>query len=115
MNAPAPDDGRHDGHDSRHDGQLDDLSRRLTQALQILDLEIDYPLLLGLAADTSRAVGPDGGPISTFLVGYAACLPEVLVMPATTDAVERAVGVAREATRKTGDGGIEDGWANTAQ
>ena len=115
MNAPAPDDGRHDGHDSRHDGQLDDLSRRLTQALQILDLEIDYPLLLGLAADTSRAVGPDGGPISTFLVGYAAGMTSTSDKRSVTDAVERAVDVARQATRKTGDGGINDGWANTAQ
>ncbi|TFD92702.1 hypothetical protein E3T61_06255 [Cryobacterium lactosi] len=108
MNAPVPDDGR-------PDGRLDDLSRRLTQALQILDLDVDYPLLLGLAADTSRAVGPDGGPISTFLVGYAAGLTSTSDKQSVTDAVQRAVDVARQATRKTGDGGIDDGWANTAQ
>jgi hypothetical protein len=95
--------------------RLDDLSRRLTQALQILDLEVDYPLLLGLAAETSRAVGPAGGPISTFLVGYAAGMTSTSGKQSVTDAVERAVGVAGQATRKTGDGGIDDGWANTAQ
>ena len=94
---------------------LDDITRRLTQALQILDLEVDYPLLLGLAADTSRAVGPDAGPISTFLVGYAAGMTSTSGTQAATDAVERAVGVARQATEKTGDGGVEDGWAHTAQ
>ena len=104
MNAPANDTGR-----------LDDLSRRLTQALQILDLDIDYPLLLDLAAETTRAVGPAGGPISTFLVGYAAGMTSTSDKQSTTDAVEHAVGVARQATRKTGDGGIDDGWANTAQ
>ncbi|ASD21605.1 MULTISPECIES: DUF6457 domain-containing protein [Cryobacterium] len=104
MNAPENDTGR-----------LDDLSQRLTQALQILDLKVDYPLLLDLAAETTRAVGPAGGPISTFLVGYAAGMTSTSSKQATTDAVERAVGVARQATRKSGDGGIDDGWANTAQ
>ena len=94
---------------------LDDITRRLTQALQILDLEVDYPLLLGLAADTSRAVGPDAGPISTFLVGYAAGLTSTSGKQAATEAVERAVEVAKQATEKTGDGGVEDGWAHTAQ
>ena len=108
MNAPTPD-------GDRHDGRLDDLSRRLTQALQILDLEVDYPLLLGLAAETTRAVGPDGGPISTFLVGYAAGMMSTSDKQSVSDAVERAVDVARQANRKTGDGGIDDGWANTAQ
>lgn len=108
MNAPTPDGGR-------HDGQLDDLSRRLTQALQILDLEVDYPLLLSLAAETARAVGPDGAPISTFLVGYAAGMTSTSDKQSVTGAVEHAVDVARQATRKTGDGGINDGWANTAQ
>jgi hypothetical protein len=98
--------------DSRH---LDDLTHRLTQALQILDLQVDYQLLLKLAAETAQAVGPDGGPISTFLVGYAAGSTGTSGKQAATDSVERAVGVARQATRKTGAGGIDDGWANTAQ
>jgi len=104
----APDDGR-------PDGRLDDLSRRLTQALQILDLDVDYPLLLDLATDTTRAVGPEGGPISTFLVGYAAGMTRTSDKQSVTDAVERAVTVARQATAKTGDGGVDDGWVNTAQ
>jgi hypothetical protein len=116
MNAPAPDNARADGQpDGRPDGRLEDLSRRLTQALQILDLEVDYPLLLGLAAEASRAVGPDGAPISTFLVGYAAGTTSPSGKQAAAEAVERAVGVARQATEKTGDGGVEDGWAHTAQ
>jgi len=112
MNAPASDDDRPD---DRLNDRLDDHSRRLTQALQILDLEVDYALLLGLAADTSRAVGPDAGPISTFLVGYAAGMTRTSDTQAATDAVERAVDVARAAIRKTGDGSTDDGWANTAQ
>ncbi|WEO78584.1 DUF6457 domain-containing protein [Cryobacterium sp. SO2] len=96
-------------------GRLDDLSRRLTQALQILDLDVDYPLLLGLAAETARSVGPDGGPISTFLVGYAAGMTRTSGKQAVTEAVQRAVEVATQATRNTGDGGRDDGWAHTAQ
>lgn len=94
---------------------LDDLSQRLTQALQILDLEVDHALLLSLADETTKAVGPGAGPISTFLVGYAAGMTSTSGKQESTDAVARAVDVARQATRKTGDGGIDDGWANTAQ
>ncbi|ANP72058.1 DUF6457 domain-containing protein [Cryobacterium arcticum] len=94
---------------------LDDITRRLTQALQILDLDVDYALLLGLAAQTSRAAGTDAGPISTFLVGYAAGMTSTSGKQAAVEAVERAVGVAKQATEKTGDGGVEDGWAHTAQ
>jgi len=94
---------------------LDDLSRRLAQALQILDLEVDHDLLLSLADTTTKAVGPGGGPISTFLVGYAAGMTSTAGTQESSDAVERAVSVARQATEKTGDGGIEDGWAHTAQ
>lgn len=103
--------------DSRADdsGALDDLSRRLTQALQILDLEVDYPLLLGLAEQTTRAAGPAAGAISTFLVGYAAGMTSTSGKQEATAAVERAVGVAKQATDKTGTGGIDDGWAHTAQ
>ena len=94
---------------------LDDLSRRLTQALQILDLEVDHALLLSLAEQATRAAGPGAGPISTFLVGYAAGMTSTDGTPESTAAVERAVGVARQATEKTGDGGVDDGWAHTAQ
>jgi hypothetical protein len=94
---------------------LDDLSQRLAQALQILDLDVDYASLLSLAEETTRAAGPGAGPISTFLVGYAAGMTSTNGKQETTDAVERAVGVARQATEKTGGGGIDDGWAHTAQ
>jgi hypothetical protein len=95
--------------------RLDDLSRRLTQALQILDLEVDHALLLSLADQTTRAAGEGAGPISTFLVGYAAGMTSTDGKEETTAAVERAVDVARQATEKTGSGGIDDGWAHTAQ
>jgi hypothetical protein len=97
------------------DRALEELSQRLTQALQILDLHVDHELLLGLADDTTSAVGPGAGPISTFLVGYAAGSRSTDGKRETTAEVERAVGVARQATLKTGDGGIDDGWAHTAQ
>ena len=99
-------------HDAR---ALEDLSQRLTQALQILDLEIDHALLLSLADETTRAVGPGGGPISTFLVGYAAGMTTTTGKQESSDAVARAVRVVRQATEKTGGGGIDDGWAHTAQ
>jgi hypothetical protein len=94
---------------------LDEISQRLTQALQILDLEVDYQLLLSLADEATRAAGPGAGPISTFLVGYAAGSTSTSGKPETTDAVQRAVGVARQATEKTGGGSVDDGWAHTAQ
>lgn len=94
---------------------LEDLSRRLTQALQILDLDIDYRLVLDLAAATTKAAGPLAGPISTFLVGYAAGTTTTDGKQESAAAVEHAVGVARQATEKTGDGGVDDGWAHTAQ
>lgn len=94
---------------------LEDLSRRLTQALQVLDLDVDYKLLLDLAETTERAVGPAGGPISTFLVGYAAGMTTTDGKQESAAAVERAVGVARQATEQSGDGNVENGWAHTAQ
>jgi hypothetical protein len=97
------------------DRALDELSQRLTQALQILDLHVDNELLLTLAEETTNAVGPGAGPISTFLVGYAAGSTSTDGKQETTAEVERAVGVARQATQKSGGGGIDDGWAHTAQ
>ena len=94
---------------------LEDLSRRLTQALQILDLDVDYQLLIDLATTTTKAAGPNAGPIGTFLVGYAAGMTTTNGKQESAEAVERAVGVARQATEKTGDGGVEDGWTHTAQ
>jgi hypothetical protein len=94
---------------------LDELSQRLAQALQILDLEVDHALLLSLADETTAAVGPGAGAISTFLVGYAAGMTSTSGKQESTDAVARAVGVARQATEKNGSGGPEDGWAHTAQ
>jgi hypothetical protein len=94
---------------------LDELSMRLTQALQILDLHVDNKLLLSLAEETTNAVGPGAGPISTFLVGYAAGSKSTDGKPETTAEVERAVSVAKQATEKSGRGGIDDGWAHTAQ
>jgi hypothetical protein len=98
-----------------NDRALDELSQRLTQALQILDLHVDNELLLTLAEETTNAVGPGAGPISTFLVGYAAGSTSTDGKQETTAEVERAVDVARQATQKSGSGGIDDGWAHTAQ
>jgi hypothetical protein len=86
-----------------NDRALDELSQRLTQALQILDLHVDNELLLTLAEETTNAVGPGAGPISTFLVGYAAG-------STSTDGKQETT-----ATQKSGSGGIDDGWAHTAQ
>ncbi|MDH6238415.1 DUF6457 domain-containing protein [Cryobacterium sp. CG_9.6] len=94
-----------------HEPELRDWSRQLTQALQILDLQVDRNLLLDLAAESS-AVSPSAGPISTFVVGYAAGLAAATGEKNATAAVETAAAVARQicatSTPRTG-------WVDTAQ
>ncbi|MBG6215559.1 hypothetical protein RCH23_003508 [Cryobacterium sp. CAN_C3] len=91
--------------------ELRDWSRQLTQALLILDLQVDRNLLLDLAAESS-AVSPSAGPISTFVVGYAAGLAAATGEKNATAAVESAAAVARQicATSTT-----RTGWVDTAQ
>ncbi|HET7140194.1 MAG TPA: DUF6457 domain-containing protein [Arthrobacter sp.] len=53
---------------------LEQWTHRLTQALQILDLNVDQELILDLARKSADSVTHAAAPITTFLVGYAAGL-----------------------------------------
>ena len=75
---------------------LSEWSRTLTQALQILDLEVDHKMLVKLAEESSEAVGPHAGLVSTFLVGYAAGLSKTSGRKAAEEAVQTAADTAFE-------------------
>ena len=51
---------------------LAEWSQRLTQELQIRDLDVDVELLLDLARKSAESVIHATAPVTTFLVGYAA-------------------------------------------
>lgn len=51
---------------------LTEWSRRLTQELQIRDVDVDIELLLELARKSAESVIHAAAPITTFLVGYSA-------------------------------------------
>lgn len=51
---------------------LEDWTRRLTEALGIPDLDPDIALILDLARDAAHGVARPAAPLTTFLVGYAA-------------------------------------------
>ncbi len=90
--------------------------QRLSQALQILDLEVDQKLILRLADESARSAGPSAGPISTFLVGYAAALAVSSGHVASQAAVRSAVDTALKLCQNGSAGGPDmDGWAGTAQ
>ena len=96
---------------------LSEWSERLTQALQILDLRIDHALLLELAERSSKAVIPEAGAISTFVVGYAAGLAST----AGRDEAGAAVATAANTALLVVDAEVaahtpaDDGWTDTAQ
>ncbi len=90
--------------------------QRLSQALQILDLDVDQKLILRLADESARSAGPSAGPISTFVVGYAAALAvssgHVDSQAAVRSAVETALKLCQNGAASGPD---TDGWAGTAQ
>lgn len=99
---------------------LDQWSMRLTQALQILDLDVDHELLLDLARRSAESVIHPAAPVTTFLVGYAAGLEAGTGSAGTREnaaaAVTKAAGVAFQLCEDGQDGGpASKGWADTAQ
>jgi len=90
-------------------------SRRLTQALQILDLEVDSQAILQLAEE-STSVSPSAGPISAFVVGFAAGQATNSgkrdVQSAVDTAVQKARGLVSGGTQ---DGPDRKGWVDSAQ
>lgn len=95
---------------------LDRWSQKLSNALHILDLKPDNPLILDLAAQSARSVDPSAGPISAFYVGYAAALA---ASSGQVDAQEAMRSAAQTAMTLCQDGNDQDlgsgGWAETAQ
>jgi hypothetical protein len=96
---------------------LEEWSERLTQALQILDLRIDNALLLKLADESSRAISPSAGAISTFIVGYAAGLAATSGEKEATAAVHTAVHTAMLALEHglSDQAPASEGWPDTGQ
>ncbi|MCU1406074.1 MAG: molybdopterin-guanine dinucleotide biosynthesis protein [Glaciihabitans sp.] len=96
---------------------ISEWSERLTQALQILDLKIDHGMLLELAERSSKTVVQEAGPISTFVVGYAAGLAATSGEKEANAAVKTAANTAmlvveaEEAAHAPADAG----WTETAQ
>lgn len=96
---------------------LEKWSELLTQALQVLDLQVDHALLLELAERSSTTVTPTAGPISTFLVGYAAGVAATTSQKEAVSAVDTAARTALlvvdEVTKS--ESPADDGWQATAQ
>lgn len=98
------------------DSALEQWSQRLSQALQILDLQVDTDLIRGLAEQTARDVSPDAGPLTTFYVGYAAALAARQAGRTPDEAVRSAADTARRLSEDGTQGGQDDrGWAATGQ
>ena len=93
---------------------LSDWSRRLTQALQILDLEVDHKMLVELG-EQSKTVGANAGLISTFVVGYAAGLSKTRGRKAADEAVQSAADTAFTLAATGLEGPDQPGWKNSAQ
>jgi hypothetical protein len=99
---------------------LDQWTQRLTQALQILDLDVDQEMLLDLARKSSDSVIHAAAPVTTFLVGYAAGLDAGSGSAGSKAASTASVAKAADVAFKLCDDGYEGGpaakgWADTAQ
>jgi hypothetical protein len=94
---------------------LSDWSRTLTQALQILDLEVDHPRIVELAERSSHLMGPHAGVISAFLVGYAAGTVTTTSRDETSAAVGKAVTTVETVIRKDEETQEQKGWTGSAQ
>ena len=98
------------------DSSLRHWSGRLIQALQILDLEIDYEKIVQVAEESAKAVGPHADAISAFIVGYAAGTASTDGRKSTHDAVEAASNKVLELCKNGESGGPDEkGWAKRAQ
>lgn len=98
------------------DQELSQWSRRLTQALQILDLEVDQQLVARLSQESSHAVNQSAGPVSALLVGYAAGLAAQNGKTTPVEAVQTAAEIALQLCEHGADGGPDSkGWSSTAQ
>jgi hypothetical protein len=94
---------------------LAEWSRKLVDALQILDLEVDQRSILGLAGKAAHSILRPAAPLTTFIVGYAAGLaagggtdPQTAVQKATDTALQLVRDGAQSAPS-------DAGWTNTGQ
>ena len=91
-------------------------TRRLSQALQILDLEVDHNLVLDVADLAAHAAGPMAAPITTFVVGYAAGLAAASGAMTSKAAISHAADVVIAVCKQPANERPDDtGWVNTAQ
>ncbi len=97
------------------ESELMDWSRKLTQALQILDLEVDHRLLAELAQKSSALVSPAAGATSAFLVGYAAGLTATSGHKESAAAVESAASTVFDIIDKGRGEQSARGWTGSAQ
>lgn len=93
---------------------LSEWSRTLTQALQILDLEVDHAKVVELA-ERSSYLSPHAGAISAFLVGYAAGSVTTEGRDETSAAVEKAANTVLTVIAKDEETREEKGWTGSAQ
>ena len=95
--------------------RLNDWSRRLTQALQILDLEVDPAMLIELGRKSGQTVSPDAGLISAFMVGYAAGLTTTSGRKSAEESVRKAADTAFQLAETGLEGPDQPGWKGSAQ
>ena len=110
-------DGTGDAASNAAEGQeLSQWTGRLTQALQILDLEVDQQLVARLTDESASAVNRAAGPVTALLVGYAAGLATRSGNTTPGDAVQSAAEVALRLCEDGADGGPDsEGWSSTGQ
>jgi hypothetical protein len=94
---------------------LSEWSRTLSQALQILDLEVDHPRIVELAQRSAGHMSPNAGAISAFMVGYAAGSVTTDGREEASAAVEKAVATVTAVIEKNEKTNEEAGWTGTAQ
>ncbi len=96
--------------------ELIEWGRRLAQALQILDLNVEPRELLEIAERSAHAVTGSAGPVTTFYVGYAAALAAQTGDKTPNEAVASAASVAAQLADASAEGGhAGSGWTDTAQ
>lgn len=97
------------------DRTLNDWSRTLGQALQVLDLELDHARIVELADRTSTLLTPNAGAISAFMVGYAAGTVTTDGRAETDAAIEKAVKTVMTIIEKDEQTDEQKGWTGSAQ
>ncbi len=94
---------------------LTEWSRTLSQALQILDLEVDHARILELTRRTSEYMSPEAAMVSAFMVGYAAGTVTTDGRDEASAAVEKAVSTVMTVIEKDEQAQEKQGWTGTAQ